>query len=364
MGKLLTIIFIFICVQCFGQLSDLFKYSTIYTSASLNNSLFTQGIWQMTPEGQLVDVTRDNPYDFSINIGIRKLARFEYQKKKGEFYTGEEREFSDKSNIGAVNGLEYKFQINTRRQQGREFENRHFMVRYLGDYYTIKAEQLFNGLADIKLQNIDTRLRLKIGNKINITAGVMNAWRPLGYEYNAIAAYQETGNPWYQLAYDYGFEDQYYFIDGNQNGVDDWFDWYDWTWTNPEGEVIAQTDYEFYKYHFGKVVREYTLDVQDSLGMVRELNVALGASFYHYGERFWIHAFGDVFPKRWLEEIDEEVLRFIELDNERIDYSLGFILGSKLGKMKRFGLFIEGDYNKMFGKEFFHLTGGLNYLIY
>ena len=82
MRKLLTIIFIFISVQCFGQLSDLFKYSTIYTSASLNNSLFTQGIWQMTPEGQLVDVTRDNPYDFSINVGIRKLARFEYQKRK------------------------------------------------------------------------------------------------------------------------------------------------------------------------------------------------------------------------------------------------------------------------------------------
>ena len=315
-------------------------------------------------EGQLVDVTRDNPYDFSINIGIRKLARFEYQKKKGDFYTGEEKEYSDKSIIGAVNGLEYKFQINTKRQQGREFENRHFLVRYLGDFYTIKAEQLFNGRADIKLQNIDTRLRLKIGNKINLTAGVMNAWRPLGYEYNAIEAYQETGSAWYQLAYDYGFQDQYWYYDGDQNGVDDWYDYYDWRWFDPDGNHIAETDGEFYKYHFGNIVREYTLDVQDSLGMVRELNVALGASFYHYGDRFWIHAFGDVYPKRWLEEVDEEILDHIELDNDRLDYSLGFILGAKIGRMKKLGFFVEGDYNKMYGREFFSLMGGLNYLIY
>ena len=363
MRKLLAIIFIFISVQCFGQIEDLFKYSTIYTSASINNSLFTKGIWQMQ-EGQLVDVTRDNPYDFSINIGIRKLARFEYQKKKGDFYTGEEKEYSDKSIIGAVNGLEYKFQINTKRQQGREFENRHFLVRYLGDFYTIKAEQLFNGRADIKLQNIDTRLRLKIGNKINLTAGVMNAWRPLGYEYNAIEAYQETGSAWYQLAYDYGFQDQYWYYDGDQNGVDDWYDYYDWRWFDPDGNHIAETDGEFYKYHFGNIAREYTLDVQDSLGMVRELSVALGASFYHYGERFWIHAFGDVYPKRWLEEVDQQILDYIELDNDRIDYSLGFILGAKIGRMKKLGVFIEGDYNKMYGREFFGLTGGLNYLIY
>ena len=32
--------------------------------------------------------------------------------------------------------------------------------------------------------------------------------------------------------------------------------------------------------------------------------------------------------------------------------------------MKKLGVFIEGDYNKMYGREFFGLTGGLNYLIY
>ena len=364
MKTLFTIIFIFITTNVFGQFQDFFKYSTIYTSATLNNSLFTPGVWQMNPEGELIDRSENNPYDFGLNIGIRKLARFEYQKKKGDFYTGEENEHSDKSLIGAVNGFEYKAQVELKRQQGREFENRHLMVRYLGDFYTIKAEQLFNGLADIEFQSVDTRLRLKIGNKINLTAGVMNAWRPLGYQYNAIAAYQETGNPWWQLAYDQGFKDFYYYVDGDQNGVDDWYDWYDWYWENPDGEVIAQTDQEFYKYHFGNIVREYTLDVQDSLGTIRELNLAIGGSFYHYGERFWVHAFADVYPKHWTEEIDKHIEEHIELSNDRIDYSLGFILGAKIGRMKKLGFFIEGNYNNLYEKEFFQVTSGINYLIF
>ncbi len=355
MKTLFTIIFIFITTNVFGQFQDFFKYSTIYSSISLNNSLFAPGVWQMTPEGELVDMSQNNKYDKSINIGIRKLARFEYQKKKGDFYTGQENEHSDKGVIGAVNGFEYKAQIELKRQQGREFENRHLMVRYLGDFYTIKAEQLFNGLADIEFQSIDTRLRLKIGNKINLTAGVMNAWRPLGYQYNAIAAYQETGNPWWQLAYDQGFEDQFYSI-GDE--------YYDWTWVNPEGELIAQTDHEFYKYHFGNVVRDYTLEIQDSLGTIRELNLALGASFYHYTEAFWIHAFADVYPKHWTEDIDEEVSKHIDLSNDRIDYTVGFILGAKIGRMKKLGLFMEGNYNNLYEKEFFQITSGINYLIF
>lgn len=364
MRSLVFFILAFVCLNAQAQIDNLFKFSTVYTSFSVNNAMFTQGVWQLE-DGNLVDVSKDNPYDMGLNIGIRKLARFQYQKKKGEFYTGEENEYSDKSIIGAVNGLEYKAQIEIKRQQGREFENRHLMLRYLGGFYVLKAEQLFNGLADIELQNVDARLRLKIGNKINLTAGVMNAWRPLGYQYNAIECFEVCkAQPWYQLAYDYGFEDHYWFFDGEQNGQDDWYDYWNWSWTNPEGVEIANTDEEFYKYHFPNIAREYQLDVQDSLGMVREMSVALGASFYHYGDQFWLHAFGDVYPKRWMEEIDEHTLEHIDLDSERIDYKLGFVLGTKIGKKKRLGLFVEGDYNWMFEKEFFSAMGGINYLFY
>ena len=194
----------------------------------------------------------------------------------------------------------------------------------------------------------------------------MNAWRPLGYEYNAIECYTVCKEkPWYQLAYDYDYTDQYYFVDGEGNGVDDWYDWYDWKWQNPEGDEIAQTDAEFYKYHFGNIVREYQLEVQDSLGMVREMSLALGGSFYHYGERFWLHAWADAYPKRWIDEnVSEHTFEHIDLSDERVDYTLGFILGTKLGKRGRFGTFIEGDYSQMWEREWYSIKAGINYLFF
>ena len=364
MRKFLVILFCFVSLSCFGQFGEFFKFSTIYASMGVNTSLFNQGVYQME-DGNLVDITKDEPYNYGINIGIRKIARFDYQSKKGEFYTGEEIDHSDKSLIGAVEGFEYKAQIEYNREQGRNFENRHIFLRYLGDFYTLKAEQLYNGRADIEFQSLDTRLRLKIGNKINLSAGVMNAWRPLGYEYNAIECYEVCSkNPWWQLAYDRGFQDEYWYYDGEGNGVDDYYDYFDWRWFDEDGNHIAETDYEFYQYHFPNIVREYQIEVQDSLGMVREMSLAFGGSFYHYEERFWLHAWGDFFPKRWLEEVDVHTLAHIDLEQERLDFALGFILGTKIGKNKNFGFFIEGNYNHLYEREFFSIASGINYLIY
>ena len=50
------------------------------------------------------------------------------------------------------------------------------------------------------------------------------------------------------------------------------------------------TDQEFYKYHYGNIVREYQIDIQDSLGLVHEVSFAIGSSFYHYSDKFWLHS--------------------------------------------------------------------------
>tara|TARA_R110001599_G_scaffold88633_1_gene235436 strand:+ start:106 stop:1203 length:1098 start_codon:yes stop_codon:yes gene_type:complete len=362
--KIILFLFIvFASVSQAQQLKELLKFSTIYTSFGANSALFTQGNYTIE-EGILVDRSKEHPYDYSINLGIRKLARFDYQSKKGKWYTGDEKEHSDKSIIGAVEGLEYNFSLQLRRQQERQFENRHFFLRYLGDFYTIKAEQMYNGLADVRFNTIDTRLRIKLGNKINITAGVANTWRPLGYEYNALQAWEtEENKAWWQLAYNEGYEDEYYYVDGEQNGVDDWYDWYDWNWYNPSGEQIAQTDNEFYKYHFPNILRNYQKHIQDSLGLVREMQVALGLSYYTYSDDFYLHTWADVYPKRWLEEnIDEKTLEYVDLENERTDYSLGFILGTKI--TKKLSLFVEGSYCDMWSRNWFTIKTGINYLFY
>ena len=346
------------------QLDNLFKYSTFYGALGVNNALFSQGQYIME-DNQLIDLTRENPYDFGLNIGIRKIARFKYQNKKNNFYDGSEVYPTDNTLIGAVKGLEYKFQLETKRQQGREFRNKHYFLRYLSDYYVIKAEHLENGLADVKFYNIDTRFRVKIGNKLNLTFGGLNTWRPTGYEYNAMECFSVCQEKqWYQLAFDYGYDDHYWYFDGEGNGQDDWYDYYNWYWTNPEGDVIADTDQEFYKYHYGNIVRQYEIDIQDSLGLMHEFSLAVGLSLYHYSDDFWIHGWADAFPKRWIDDIDEHTLEHIELDNERLDYNIGVIIGTRFGKNKNFGLFVEGNYNQMWERNWFNIKTGINYLFF
>ena len=73
-------------------------------------------------------------------------------------------------------------------------------------------------------------------------------------------------DPWWNVAYDLGYEDTYYYIDGDQNGVDDWYDYYNWNWTSPDGTLVADTDQEFMKYEFGKAVDQYNktyLDISE-----------------------------------------------------------------------------------------------------
>ena len=364
MKNILFILCFFITMSAHCQLDNLFKYSTFYGALGVNNALFSQGQYIME-DNQLIDLTRENPYDFGLNIGIRKIARFKYQNKKNNFYDGSEVYPTDNTLIGAVKGLEYKFQLETKRQQGREFRNKHYFLRYLSDYYVIKAEHLENGLADVKFYNIDTRFRVKIGNKLNLTFGGLNTWRPTGYEYNAMECFSVCQEKqWYQLAFDYGYDDHYWYFDGEGNGQDDWYDYYNWYWTNPEGDVIADTDQEFYKYHYGNIVRQYEIDIQDSLGLMHEFSLAVGLSLYHYSDDFWIHGWADAFPKRWIDDIDEHTLEHIELDNERLDYNIGVIIGTRFGKNKNFGLFVEGNYNQMWERNWFNIKTGINYLFF
>ena len=62
-----------------GQI-DFFKYSTIYTSMSMNTSMIEDEDYISISKGY-EDVTQINPYDYNLTIGIRKIARFDYEYK-------------------------------------------------------------------------------------------------------------------------------------------------------------------------------------------------------------------------------------------------------------------------------------------
>ena len=90
-----------------GGLFDSFiKYSTFYGSAQMSSPLAAQQDLSFTGV-EIEDETIEIPYDYNYSFGIRKMARFKYQVKKGHFYDGSENELTDNATLGAVTGWEY-----------------------------------------------------------------------------------------------------------------------------------------------------------------------------------------------------------------------------------------------------------------
>ena len=83
------------------------KYSTFYTSVSLNAPFEVKSQWEVDVEnGTFVETTKENELEYNLSIGVRKLARFKYQSKGKNFYDGSEKNLSDVATIGNVSGWE------------------------------------------------------------------------------------------------------------------------------------------------------------------------------------------------------------------------------------------------------------------
>ena len=77
-------------------MDNFLKYSTFYTSVSLNSPFVAQSKWDVDVEnGTFVETTTENELAYNLSIGVRKLARFKYQSKGKNFYDGSEKELSD-----------------------------------------------------------------------------------------------------------------------------------------------------------------------------------------------------------------------------------------------------------------------------
>ena len=64
----------------FGQ-GDFFKYSTFYTSMTMNTSFSERGDYIAIDKGY-EDVTTIHPYDYNLTIGLRKDKPEDNIKKK------------------------------------------------------------------------------------------------------------------------------------------------------------------------------------------------------------------------------------------------------------------------------------------
>ena len=130
---------------CFGSF---FSNSTIYTSASMG-----------TP---YVNSSFDLDDDFKYSFGLRKIALFPYQVKNN-FYKGDEKQLSDNALFGASDGLEYLFSFSSNRNQGNEFTDQEYWLKWSGNKFVTKFKYLNKGSRDIEFASIDVRLKYELG---------------------------------------------------------------------------------------------------------------------------------------------------------------------------------------------------------
>ena len=362
---------------------DFLKYGTIYGAGEVRNSVeapYPTYVVRTNENGSLYDIPRveDNtikyPFDYRYGFGIRKLARFDYERKPKNYYDGTEDQLVFTAPSSAIQGLEYQFHKEWERWMGREFDNSRYFLKHTGKYHIVKAESRKVDRINLKYQSAETRARLPIGKKFSISAGAIFRTHDRPYGYNPIEIWlnetDDTGNavnPWYTLGYQYGYNDVFY-TQTTANGDTT----QDWCWVDPDGNEVAHSDLAFRENVYPLLMNRYNNEIWSQLSRFGEIAPVIGFDFYHYESKFWLHAYANwILPYHHYVMGDED-FSYLHRDNwgkgghnnllegkQWSDYNFGVDLGWKVGK--NLGIFVEGEYSKMWDSQLYQTTFGLNY---
>ena len=354
MKKLIFILFFISCSASAQFGLNLLRFSTFYASYSTNTpqigapSFRVQGTEADNPydfvpnfvDGELIELTPQYSPNVILTLGIRKIARFDYQIKQNNFYTGNEHEATDYATISNAPGLEYLFQYSFVRNNGFEVAQQEYNVRYISNMFTAKANYVNNGLIDLKYSLGEVRLRKSFGG-LDFTFGVAHRSHPV-YGYNPI---EDVNMEWEDFAVEQGY---FRFNDGV------------WLTYNEEVEAIewlSANDNEFYKYHFGKLVTDYNRNVLGSIGLQQEVSAVIGLDYYLYRDNYWLHTWGSLYP------VHKGLTDFsYQRSNAQSEWDTGLIFGVNLNR--HLSLFVEGKHLKFWGMPSYELKTGINYLIF
>jgi len=326
------------------------KYSTFYFSVGLDSPFAPAHTFKVdTGAGTFEETTQEIEASYNLTIGVRKLARYKYQVKKSNFYDGSENELSEKALLGAVSGWEYQAKYSAIRAFGEEFIDSESWIRYLGDNFVVKGAYLNYGREDLEFGQIDVRYRKPVGSNWNFTAGLNFRAHP-AYGQNPFGDWINDGNDWWTLAYHYDYTDEIYEVEPG---------WEDYLWYGPDGNIVAETDGEFYEYIYGDLIYQYNEEVVDALGYQWESSVALGIDFYHYDKKNWVHSWVTLMPYSY--GLTDYSFNY-ETSDIKVDVDFGIVAGMKVNK--HFGLFGEARYLSYFGIDSYSLKAGLNYTFF
>tara|TARA_R100001443_G_C3363126_1_gene179435 strand:- start:379 stop:1452 length:1074 start_codon:yes stop_codon:yes gene_type:complete len=343
-------ILVFGVSAAFGQ-GDFFKYSTFYTSMTMNTPFTERGDYIAVDKGY-EDVTQVHPYDYNLTIGLRKIARMDYEYKVKTWYYGTEKAVADNVTIGNSVGWEYLLNYSFIRNRGDKFTEQNFWLRYLGEKCVTKVQYKDNQRVNLRYNSFDTRFRVNKGNW-DFTIGGVFRMHPV-YGVNPIEDFWVPGESTFQqLAEDFGYAPEQW-IQGfyvNQN-------WYDVS--GGDSVLVATSNDEFFNHYFGDAVATYNERELDKLGMQKEISAVIGLAYYKYTPKFWLHAWANCMPFHY--GMDEYSFEYGVEEWDNMEWDAGLVFGSRI--TKSLGMFVEGTHMRYWMKPVYEVKFGFNYLIF
>ena len=374
---------------------DFLKYGTVYGAGDISNSveasqptyfLRTNQDGSIYSIPDVVDNSPIYPYDYRYGFGIRKLARFDYERKPRNYYDGTEEQLVFGAPTSAVTGLEYQFHFEKERWRGENFTNHNFFLKHTGKYHIAKIQSREVGKINLNYNSAELRARLPIGKKFSISAGAIARGHERAYGYNPIeiwlnetemlddgngGQFENPVNQWYQLGYDNGYTDIFYTQTSTTPYGGETVS-QDWCWVDENGVQVAHSDLDFRERIMPGLMNEFNRAAWDLLDPWVEVAPIVGVDFYHYKRNFWLHAYANYILPAHTYIAGEEEFSYLNrnnwgkggliLDNDLeqwSDYSAGLSFGTKIGK--NFGIFVEGEFTKMWDSKLYQTTFGLNY---
>ncbi len=347
MNRFLAITLFFLPLVTLGQSDfyrDVLRRSTFYAAVNGGNSVSDQDVFSVAT-GPLTTEVLETPFDYSLTLGVRKIARFGYENRANVFYDGTEKTYGDAATVGKYDGFEFLAEADWRRQQGKNFLDQDYFARYVADSWVVKAEWLQDGFADVRYFEASERLRLKIGRKLSLNAGVVQRIsEPYGYD--PLQQWLLDNN---QIHYTALAIEQGYTIDVNTG-----------EFFSPDGVVVANDQAVWEQVVIPQVLENYVSEKRSQLQSQWLYSAVFGFDFYHYTRDFWLHSWGSVMPYHLDTEDEYSYHNFVN-SNQWVDLGFGLVFGTKV--TKSLGVFTEGKYNRYWNREWHDFSIGLNYIL-
>ena len=321
-----------------------FKFATFYGAVNGGTSISDVDVYSVNNglETQIVKT----PFDYNMAFGVRKIARFGYENRANTFYDGTEASFSDASTLGKMNGLEFLFEVDMKRQEGVDYLDQRHFIRYAANKWIARVEYLVDGFADIEYFESSQRYRHKLNNNLSLNIGAaQRIAEPYGY------------NPLDEWILDNG--DIHYTYLALQEGYN--VDVFDNEYYDPQGNLVATSKDVWESVIIPNILADYVEKKRNELPAEWNYSLVLGFDYYYYTKSFWLHSWGNILP--YHVDLDTEYSYHKYNNNQQwYDYSGGLIFGYKLNK--NLGVFLEGKYNKYWNRKWHDFKIGINYIIF